>query len=452
MSDSSSWLQAATGHAAQRGRTLCVCVIAGLVALACGAPARAQQADLSQASLEELSNIRVYSASRFEQSTEDAPSSVTVVTADEIERHGYRTLADVLNSVRGFYVNYDRNYSYVGVRGFAPAGDYNTRILLMVDGHRLNDNIYDQGLIGTDLPISLDLVDRIEIVRGPNSSLYGTNAFLATVDIITKRGSQVDGLEVSTSAGSFGTYFGRATFGKKIGETEFLVSGDGYGSRGQDLFYREYDSPLTNAGWARRADDDSYHQFFLQARYRGVSLQALYGTREKGIPTGAFDTAFNDPRNRTVDERRYITLGYERSFAREWRLESSLFLDEYSYAGTYVIPTETGPGIAEPDWSRGQWWGADLRVSRPVGEKHRIFFGTEFRDNFQQDQGNYLLDPLLVFLDDRRSSSIVGLYGQAEITLRHDLRLNLGFRNDHYSTFGNTTNPRASSNNISTRP
>jgi outer membrane receptor for ferrienterochelin and colicin len=85
----------------------------------------------------------VYTASKYEQKITEAPSKVSIVTDDEIRRYGYRTLADILRSLPGFYVSYDRNYSYVGVRGFGVPGDYNTRVLMLVDGHRINDNIYD---------------------------------------------------------------------------------------------------------------------------------------------------------------------------------------------------------------------------------------------------------------------------------------------------------------------
>ena len=145
--------------------------------------------DLSEATLEQLGTMKVYSASKHLQAASDAPSSVTVVTADEIQKYGYRTLADILKTVPGFFVTNDRNYSSVGVRGFARPGDYNTRILLLVDGHRLNDNVYDEAMIGTEFPINIDLIQRVEVIRGPVSSLYGSNALFAVINIITRRGA-----------------------------------------------------------------------------------------------------------------------------------------------------------------------------------------------------------------------------------------------------------------------
>src|SRR6266446_10166201 len=106
--------------------------------------------NLTDMSVEELMSIRidsVYGASGFKQKVTEAPASVTIIAAEDIQRYGYRTLADILRNVPGFYVNYDRNYSYLGVRGFGLPGQYNNSIALLVDGHRLNDNIYDGNVI-----------------------------------------------------------------------------------------------------------------------------------------------------------------------------------------------------------------------------------------------------------------------------------------------------------------
>ena len=170
------------------------------------APAAAQTPpDLTQVPMEDLMRIevqRVFGASERLQPVTEAPSSVTIVTAREIARHGYRTLADILRSVRGFYISDDRNYSYVGVRGFSRPGDYSTRILVLVNGHRVNDNVYDQAPIGADLGMDVAMFERVEVIRGPASSLYGTSAFFAVVNIITRNGASLNGVAVDVDAGT----------------------------------------------------------------------------------------------------------------------------------------------------------------------------------------------------------------------------------------------------------
>jgi hypothetical protein len=91
----------------------------------------AQESDLSTLSFEELLLVEVepvFGASRRLQPVTEAPASITIVTEEDIRRFGYRTLADILESVRGWYVTGDRNYDYVGVRGFSVPGDYSTRV------------------------------------------------------------------------------------------------------------------------------------------------------------------------------------------------------------------------------------------------------------------------------------------------------------------------------------
>src|SRR5215467_12769260 len=167
----------------------------------------------------------VYGASKYEQKVTEAFSSVSIVTADEIKKFGYRTLGDILRSVRGFYVTYDRNYSYVGIRGFSRPSDYNTRILLLIDGHRLNENVY----VGTEAVLDVDLIDRVEIIRGPSSSLYGSNAFFAVINIITKSGRDFQGVEGSASVSSYQTYEGSLSYSRRWQNgVEGLLSGTYY--------------------------------------------------------------------------------------------------------------------------------------------------------------------------------------------------------------------------------
>ena len=266
--------------------------------------------DLADMSIEQLTQITVYSASKHEQSVSDAPSSVTVITADEIQRYGYRTLADILETVRGFYITSDRYQSYVGVRGFGRLGDWNSRILLLVDGHRINDDVLGQAFIGSEFPVDIDLIQRIEIIRGPSSSLYGAEAFFGVINVITRKENQPKREEISFAAGSFGSYGGRATWDDAYKGAVFALSGSFYSSAGPTLFFPEFDSPATNDGVTGNTNYESYQRVLGTVSWRGFTLQGVYNAQNKGVPTAYFDSLFNDPRTRNLQGIDYLDLRY----------------------------------------------------------------------------------------------------------------------------------------------
>ena len=384
----------------------------------------------------------VYSASKYEQKVTEAPSAVTIITADEIKKSGYRTLADILQSVNGFYVTSDRNYNFLGVRGFNRPGDYNTRILLLMDGHRLNDNVYESAGIGTESVIDVDLIDRIEIIRGPSSSLYGTNAFFGVINVITKRGRDIRGMEVSTEIGSYDSYLGRFTYGNKFQSgLEWLLSGSVYDSDGhRTLFFKEFDKPSTHNGIARNVDDDASYRLLTKASFLDFSLQGSYIRRNKTVPTGAFGTVFNSHLNQTVDERGYIDLKYENQLAYQIGLSARFYYDRFYYRGDYLYDFPSN--VLNQDATIGEWWGSEVKLTKRFWDAHKFTLGGEYRDNFTQKQRNYDVNPSRSFLNDNRSSRIWAFYLQDEFAFWDHFILNAGFRYDHYNSFGSSVNPR----------
>lgn len=409
--------------------------------------ANSPSADITDLSLEALMEIevpKVYGASKFEQKTTEAPSSITVITSDEIKRYGHRTLADVLQSVQGFNVSYDRNYAFLGTRGVS-LGDFNSRILLLVNGHRVNNNLTDGAFIDTAFILDIDLIDRVEIIRGPGSVLYGNNAFFGVINVITREGKQINGAEVSGEYGEFDTYKGRVTFGKLFTNgMQFMLSGTLYDGDGEDrLFYKEFNNPAQNNGVAKGLDDDSFGSFFSSLSYADFTLEGGFISREKVNPTAQHSlTTFNDSRLRTTDERSYAALKYAHSFPEIVDVTAQVYYDRYDfeigYPQTLFDPTGTNvifSGFTR-EKDRGEWWGTELQLNRRLWDRHIITLGAEYRDDFLQEKRVSGQAPIHT---NRQSHAI---YVQGDFEVLTNLHFNAGVRYDQYGDFDPAFNPR----------
>jgi len=393
-------------------------------------------ADLTKLSIEELMNITIESVSKFEQKVVEAPASITIITSDDIKKFGYRNLPDILRSVRGLFVNYDRNYNYVGFRGFSRPGDYDTRILILIDGHRLNEPIYDSPGTGGDFILDVDLIDRVEVIRGPSSSLYGSSAFMGIINVKTKRGKDIEGVEVSGAGGRFSTYNGRLSYGNKFENgLELLVSGSGFGSDGdRRLFYQEFNDPTTNNGIAKNRDGEQGQSFFGSLSYKGFSLAAGYVNREKDVPTGSFETVFN-AHSSTTDRKGFVDLKYEHEFAGNLGLKARTYYDNYYYKGLADYDYGLANLVRNKDFGWANTVGTELQITKTLFDKHKVIFGGEFQYVLRQDQKNYDIE---VYLDERNSSRNWAVYLQDEYAILKGLRLTAGVRFDHFSLSDNS--------------
>ncbi len=403
-------------------------------------------AHLLNLNIEDLGAIKidtVFAASKVSEKVTDAPSSVTIVTRDDITRFGYRTLADIVRAVRSFDVTYDRNYSYTGVRGFNGLGDFGSRTLLLIDGHRMNDPIYDTTAVGTDGLIDVDLIERVEFIRGPGSAIYGSNAFFGVVNVITRSGASVENVEASASGGSFETYSGRLTLGKKLANGfEYLFSATTYASDGAArLFYKEYDAPETNRGIASHQDGDRFWSVLGKMSHGDFTLQGGYITRDKDVPTGSYGSVFNVP-NTTVDSRGYVELRYAHETAGGWSLAGRAGYDVYDYHELSSYDYDIGR-VRNDDTARARWWGAEAGASRTFFNSFRFAFGTEVRQSTDLRMGNHDERPFASYLDVKGSQLVLGAYTDGRWEIAKSLSLSAGVRWDRYDSFGDTVNPRA---------
>jgi outer membrane cobalamin receptor len=402
-------------------------------------PPRKAVVDPSTMDLEQLMKMEVVVAgSKRVQQTRDVASFVSVVTAADIKQHGYRTLSAVLKTLPSFYVSDDRNYSFIGVRGFERSGDYNSRVLLLVNGLRTNDNVYDDAYIGEEFLVDVDMIDRIEVIRGPSAAIYGSNAFFAVINVVTKQGASLQGGEIKASAASFGTYAGRASYGKLFSnDLDVLVSASFSDSKGQRLYYPEFNTPATNNGFADSADHEGFHKLLATASKGNFSFQATNSWRAKTIPTASFGTLFNDNRSRTLNSLSLASLSYNRSFT-QGSVSTRLHGGRWAYSGWYAYDPINAPN---QDLDVGEWVGASIDATRTLS-RNLFTVGGEFQDNYKQNQKNFDPQPYVVYTDIRNRTLHGGVFAQDEIKLLQPLTLYAGMRLDRYEGFGSATSPR----------
>lgn len=362
----------------------------------------------------------VVGASKYEQRVSDAPASVTIITSEQIARYGWRDLSELLETVRGVYISNDRNYDYLGVRGTSPPGDYNARVLVMLDGFRMNDPAYDAAPVGPDLPLEMGDIDRVEIIRGPGSALYGTSAMLAVVNIITRRGRDLQTVRVGAGAGSFGSYDGQVSWGHRYpSDWEVYLSGSGGASAGQDLYYREFDRELRNFGVAED-DDASWDVNVLAKVGRGdVTATAIVGSSHKEIPTGPWDVLFDADGSFTRDE--YVTTGvvYDHTGPTGRSAYVSTRVGAYHYVGEYQYNWGTASDpLPRPnvDDVLSPYWDNEGRAGLPLGGSHLLVLGIDSRWAPLQSQTNIDVLPrrTIEYLDARSSSGWVAVFAQEE--------------------------------------
>ncbi len=448
-----------------------------VMSLVTSQPLYAQEDDITEMSLEALMDIEietVVGASKYEQKVTEAPSSVTVITSDEIKFYGWRNLAEILNSVRSFYITYDRSSHYLGVRGFNLPGDNNMRTLVLIDGIRLNENIRDYAPIGNDLPIDVDIIDKIEIIRGPGSALYGSNAIFAVINIVTKKGSDYDGIEVEGQAGTFrenqiikgnaDPKSARFTFGKQFENgLDVLFSATTYHTPGQDLYFENFNERgfepapgeyLGPDGFTKN-DFEDLHNFFGKISYENFTLTVSHKEREKGNPTAPLGFIFEDYRhNKIENESSFISLAYNENFSESLSMRGRVVFNRADRFVNYWIAHEvveidgqeklqTSP---QKDNRQGHWWDAEWQIISQPFDRHKITVGTEVRINTKQKQKlsrkEEFANPTLIILDDNRHQQNWGVYIQDEIEVADDTTFIAGLRHDHYDSFGSTTNPR----------
>ncbi|MBI1791235.1 MAG: TonB-dependent receptor [Acidobacteria bacterium] len=384
----------------------------------------------------------VEAASLHRQALAEAPASVTVITAEDIRKFGYRTLGDALNAARGFYLTTDRTYRYAGLRGFLLPGDFNSRFLVLLNGRYMTDNIYNAAAnFGQDFGLDMDLVKRIEIIRGPSSSLYGSNGLMATVNIVTQSPVDHERARFSTELGSFGQRKAQISSSLDLGGgANLLVSASLFNNRGQPLDFPD-------RGRAVGVDGERGYHTFASLEWKRWSFTGLLSSREKHVPVVPWtETLFADRGNKIQDARGFAEAAYSRAVGTDGRLRWRLYYDRYQFHGRYDGALEEPLGIEDTrDYALGDWVGSQLTYRREMPRRWgALTVGAETSWDLRALQRTEVISPRVrELLNAEVLERSYGLFAQEEVDLAKHWKAVLGVRFDDANNRRSFVSPRA---------
>lgn len=423
-----------------------------------------------------LDEAVVSSASKVSEAASTAPATATIVSGDELRRYGVRTLEEALNFLAlGAAAETTLGGSQVGMRGVLLAGDSGNHVLLLLDGHVVNEAWNGTAHFGRGAGIPIEIVDHVEVILGPGSVLYGSNAMLGVVNVVTKRARDYAGLHLTLEGET--QWAGRASVGYA---REFTLAGESAGVVAQAEYHHAQGPSFefgpqsygidavtgrpkvfgadgaANGVWGGTSGDSLYgYGPAGYLRFRAGELElALRGSfykRWTPYQYGNFDDARGFEQDRTVT----ADLRWSRRLSPAFQLALRGYADLFDYE-------RLAPIAAAEDCSRGQQRGCvyDVRGLSQGGGLEAVlsfdalhdsrfvtFLGVEARLRRVYSDGGYFDD--LSFSSAPSMFEYARLEGAAAAYLEEQVRpwswlaASAGARFDYDERFGTHLSPRA---------
>jgi iron complex outermembrane receptor protein len=410
-------------------------------------------------SLEELMEVEISIATRNPMPVRKAPAIATVISADEIRLMGAMTLLDVLERVPGIGVN--RNYYSVytiEIRGLKAIRQ--NKIKFMVDGHSINMPTTGEPFWSFE-DIAVEQVERLEIIRGPGSALYGANAFSGIINVVTKSGRGINGTRISVGGGSFDTARANILHGRKYGDADVMASLAYTTTEGARLAVEE--DAIGRSGrtddWARSLDGT------FKISWEGLVLESRYNLRNQGPYIGVTN-AVNDESELDSDQF-FADLSYSREITDAWNANARAYYDFADVTFEWQLfppgmvfspsPFHFFPdGVFGIPHFKNRIYGLEIGSDCNLTENNTLTLGAVYEYSEQYDITHHTNFHPLTFVNLGSVQDIspwgnwnieadrinLAAYIQDEWNIRESLALTAGLRYDHYDDVGSSTNPR----------
>ena len=361
-------------------------------------------------SLEDLMNITVTTVSNRPQRLSQVASAVFVITQDDIRRSGVTSIPEALRMAPGVQVaRLGTDKWSISVRGFN--GRFANKLQVLIDGRSVYTPLFS-GVIWSEQDTFIEDIERIEVIRGPGSTIWGANAMNGVINIITKKAADTQGVLLTAGGGSFERGFVGARYGGELGEnTPFRVYAKGF-SR---------DNTTTLAG---SNANDTWHS----AR-TGFRLDHTRGMDEYTLQGDMFISSTGDSLTQSILTPPYSRLDFIDTKVKGGNIR---FRWDRNYSEnsstTLQVYYDRVHDQLMPNTEYAESFNIDFRQRLPILDRHDVIWGANYRS-----YNNKVLDTeTILFIPRQRKTTILGAFVQDEIMLLQDeLRLTLGVRLDH---------------------
>jgi iron complex outermembrane receptor protein len=415
-------------------------LLGGMLAAPVQALAEVSEADF----LDELPVV--LSATRLSQPVTDAPSAVTIIDQEMIRASGFRDIPELLRLVPGFTVAYTRDNTWAA--GYHGLGDaYSRRFQVLVDGRSIYSAHYG-GVNWADLPLSIDDIERIEVVRGPDAAVYGANAFAAVINIISKTSAQVPGEFVSMQLGEQNMAGLTVRHGGGDEALRYRITAS---AQQRDRFERNIVGKLYANGQTRE-DNGQYFEasdtYFVNGRMDWQLAPDSDVMAQFGVSQGNWDAGSSTANPisllepTTQDSRAlYLQLAYHKveSEQREWRVQAYFTQNRFD-ANAVADLSGLGVGTVVVDQYLLQTRSSiELQVNDQWAPNLRAVWGGEAWQETVNSPQNYPSS-------QTQSGELARVFGNIEWRAHERVLVQAGAMLEHHYFTGTDISPRAAVN------
>jgi iron complex outermembrane receptor protein len=409
-----------------RGRTrpgIAVVLFAAALVIPASARGQSRPPDLTTATLEDLMNIRITSASRKEQTLIDTAAAVYVITGEEIRRSGLTLVPEMLRLAPGVHVAHiDANKWAIAIRGFNTR--WSDKLLVLVDGRTIYDRVFS-GVHWEAAGLMAEDIDRIEVIRGPGGAVWGANAVNGVINIITRSASQTPGFLMRAGAADDGSFTSAFRYGGRAGEGAYRVHfeaaelGPGRLAAGGDS---TDDWRYVNGGirldWRGRRDD---------LTLTGNGLWTRTGTRAALLEALTFPPVRSAPDWRGEHRNGSVLARWTRRIQNGRRLELQSFADVVHR----VEPQSTHHATTIDIDGEYETW---------IGRRHQIVAGAGYRWTRDRVDGGLSFS----LTQDEMDLTVFNVFAQDEIRFADErVRVTVGTKVERETLSGWNVQPTA---------